>query len=396
MASKYDNKEEHSLTSLGELQLGSENASNEMFETACQICEDTDHKEAVGYCLSCDKYMCFSCIKHHKKIPLLQSHDVLGKEKFVEKSVTKGLFQRQLIPVATTVYPEDVFHKTTHSKLSLFPTQILQVQCVPGCKDNVFLLYQYQSPTENVQIIQDVFELGKVDEENGYKDVFTEFSRDIFKDQPQSCTEKNRKCENELMFFVVPRPSKVLAYCNRHSQVFQAFQLPTGAEGLNIAMFNKGLALSVRLETSFNLPEWRIQHVSFSGEVITDFIYDKTGNPLFKHPNHLISNETQDILFILDCKDKAVKAMDTKGMILFCYKHELLQFPTSITFDEENNIYVASQNKVIQIDKLWKHTRELLTAERGQIITNICYNKVAKRLTVVDNKHQITMFKYLP
>ncbi|XP_060592303.1 transcription intermediary factor 1-beta-like [Ruditapes philippinarum] len=69
--------------------------SEEMFDICCSSCSD-DNKtiQAKKFCVECGLNFCENCVKFHKKIPLLQSHeivDVTQVGKGEVKQVTKEL-----------------------------------------------------------------------------------------------------------------------------------------------------------------------------------------------------------------------------------------------------------------------------------------------------------------
>jgi hypothetical protein len=76
------------------------------FDKFCEICEANIGNEAVGFCKMCENFMCLNCCKHHEKIPLSESHVLIGKDKF--KGVKN---ERKLFDKSFTIFDNECFQK---------------------------------------------------------------------------------------------------------------------------------------------------------------------------------------------------------------------------------------------------------------------------------------------
>jgi hypothetical protein len=119
---------------------------------------------------------------------------------------------------------------------------------------------------------------------------------------------------------------------------------------------------------------------------------------LFKEPKHLTSNDARDILFVSDQGNHSVIALDIKGYILFKYTHETIQNPRGLTCDNEGNIYVASEDKVIQIDQHGSKSQVILSSKEKQFekLIDVCYSTYASELGVLSESAEVTILKPLP
>ena len=73
------------------------------FDKFCETCDANMENKAVGFCKMCEKFMCLKCCKHHEKIPLLESHVLLGKDKFKGLRNEKKLFDKCMCFLSTFV-----------------------------------------------------------------------------------------------------------------------------------------------------------------------------------------------------------------------------------------------------------------------------------------------------
>jgi hypothetical protein len=165
-----------------------------------------------------------------------------------------------------------------------------------------------------------------------------------------------------------------------------------------LADFNDGLAISLNIQSNYSLPEWQVQFISYDGTVRKQICFDNEGGPLFKEPKHLTSNDGQDILFVSDQGNHSIMALDIKGYTLFKYTHDTIQTPRGITCDDEGNIYVASENKVVQIDQHGTKSRVILNTkdEQFNLVIDVCYNKFTSELGVLSKSSDMTILKPLP
>jgi hypothetical protein len=208
------------------------------------------------------------------------------------------------------------------------------------------------------------------------------------------CTFKNASQKSFGWYFTIPDQQKIYKYANKTD----AEIVRTCGKCYGIAVFNEGLAISSNIPTNYSLPEWQVQFISYDGTVRKQICFDNEGGPLFKEPTHLTSNDAEDILFVSDQGNHSIIALDIKGYTLFKYTHDSIKTPRGITCDDEGNIYVASENKVVQIDQHGTKSRVILSTKEKQSnrVIDVCYNKFTSELGVLSRSSEMTILKPLP
>jgi hypothetical protein len=78
--------------------------------------------------------------------------------------------------------------------------------------------------------------------------------------------------------------------------------------------------------------------------------------------------------------------------------HDTIQTPHGITCYDEGNIYVASENKVVQIDQHGTKSRVILNTKEEwyNLVIDVCYNKFTSELGVLSQSSDVTILKPLP
>jgi hypothetical protein len=208
------------------------------------------------------------------------------------------------------------------------------------------------------------------------------------------CTFKNTSQEKFGWYFTIPDQQMIYKNAEKTDVEF----IRTCGKCYGRAVFNEGLAISLNIPTKYSLPEWQVQFISYEGTVDKQICFDNEGGPLFQKPKHLTSNDAQDILFVSDQGNHSVIALDTKGYTLFKYMHDTIRTPRGITCDDEGNIYVASENKVVQIDQHGTKSRVILNTKEklNNLVIDVCYNKFTSELGVLSESSEITILKPLP
>lgn len=179
----------------------SESSSNEVYGQTCQICEDSEEKEAVGWCTSCDMYMCRTCCHQHKKIRVTKQHEVVGKEQFGAIHSVKGFFERRLMPSHKTNYPQhysvmwSALYKANNSNIK--------------DDDILYVIYADEYP----------YEIVTVHEETGYVPLNSSKGTDECK--------KNCNADN-FTYITKLNSNKVAKYCSKHNSELPAFVCPAG------------------------------------------------------------------------------------------------------------------------------------------------------------------------
>jgi hypothetical protein len=265
---------------------------------------------------------------------------------------------------------------------------------IPNCED----IYFWTPLRENICT------LTTIDQQSGCPSSKTIRLSDQTSDD--LCENSDPKCK-EHKYFVISNDvysenvssncqSVVYKYCRENSgaTVKIAFQFSGNCH--SVVPFNDSLALSVYIKTGFSTPDWHVRIADHKGGIINQICYDSNGEPLFKEPRHLASSHSGDILFVSDYGLKSVIALDTHGQVLFKFSlNDLLsvikweqQHPLGITCDEENNVYVACMNKVIQISSNGIKCHIILQTDRitgrQPEIVDVCYNPLSKKLAVAE------------
>jgi DNA-binding beta-propeller fold protein YncE len=127
------------------------------------------------------------------------------------------------------------------------------------------------------------------------------------------------------------------------------------------------------------------------GNVKKRLCYDAGGQPLLKTPEHLSCNATRDILYVSDSTENCVIAIDNTGNIVYKFTHTEIKSPKALSCDDEGNVYVACNNKVVLIDSHGKKCRVLIESS-SKDITGIYYNIAAQQLVVIDGVRNVTFF----
>lgn len=361
--------------------------SSEIFEETCVICETGGEKKAVGICKNCRQYMCFPCCKIHEKMAATKNHTICSKLEFGEEIKPKSLYSQNLAPIHCKSFYNDPIVK---SKIGAIH--------VPN-SDN-FLFWVQSTRTYDYRTVY-YCEIHYFNKTSGWAS-----TAGIYLSEKESIgptQDQCQKCYNIGYFVLVcdiyPNSvsnTTVYKYCLEHGKnVIPAFNLHGTCH--SVVLFNGGLALSVYIKTGFSNPDWHIQLVDFKGNIIKQICYDGNGIPLFKEPRHLASSNTEDILFVSDYSLNSVLALDKHGQTLFKFTHKLISCPLGITCDEENNVYVACGQTVVQIKQDGKISRALLNStEKKTTVEDVCYNELTKSLAVVENSPKATIFKFLP
>ncbi|XP_045205675.2 uncharacterized protein LOC123557933 [Mercenaria mercenaria] len=383
--------------------------SSEIFDNCCEICVPNAEKEAVGFCKSCEKFMCLNCCKHHEKIPLSDSHTLLGKENYQKVKEKNPKISNQLVPVQRYSFEEcqstECNCRKDHS-IEIFGLGNIPVSgeicCILKTNSNGWKLsYKYQD--DNTGAMQDSEILRQNSRANDFctlEHYVNRSLKDINKNaiyftMPQATTVWKYKCDREILKNVPVNSYARYSNTNKSSTT-EAFY--KNGQCFGIAAFDKGLAISLFIQTSYALPDWQVQYVTFTGAVKKQIYYDNKDQPLFKEPKHLTSNDAQNVLYVSDQGANSIIALDPKGTVLFKFIHETIKCPQGLTRDDEGNIYVACDNKVIQINQHGTKSRIILSSDEAEpkMLIDVCFNKVSQKFAVVNKSAEVTVFKFLP
>ena len=389
-----DTKFTELLTNHGNKKVG----LHEKFDKFCETCEASTGNEAVGFCKMCEKFMCLSCCKHHEKIPLSMNHVLLGKQKFKGMRNQTKMFDKRFVLLQNYHFTGCVCTYSSQFCTSGYSVHI-QTRCLTlDVTDNLnsfrCLVQKYNKRTNKHELAfqwQD-----KMSRQFHEKTIWVKYCTPV-----DICTYRyTSKGEKNIFgwYFTIPKEQKICKCTNDADLAADLESFRTCGECHGIAVFNEGLAISLQISTNYSLPEWQVQFISFNGEVRRQICFDNEGEPLFKEPKHLTSNDAEDILFVSDQGNHSIIALDIKGYTLFKYTHETIKTPLGLTCDDEGNIYVASGNKVVQIDQHGTKSRVILSSKEGNDVEliDVCYSKVTNELAVLSKSAEVTVLKPLP
>jgi hypothetical protein len=310
----------------------------------------------------CEKFMCLNCCKHHEKIPLLESHVLLGKDKFKGLRNEKKMFEKTFVLFDNYCFHQCVSDQTNYTDCRKYDhnNQLLclaqnlddtwnSIGCFVKLDEDNPLVYIYK-----LMLLWQENKSGEMKERSILPGNYTPAG---------ICTFKNASQKSFGWFFTIPDQQKIYKYADKTD----VENLRTCGKCYGIAVFSEGLAISLNIRSKYSLPEWQVQFISYDGTVRKQICFDNDGEPLFKEPKHLTSNDAQDILFVSDHGNHSVIALDIKGYTLFKYMHDSIKTPRGITCDDEGNIYVATVNKVVQIDQHGSKSRVILNTKEKHL-----------------------------
>jgi hypothetical protein len=359
------------------------------FDKFCEICAANIGNEAVGFCKMCEKFMCLNCCKHHEKIPLSESHVLLGKDEFKGLRNEKKMFDKSYAAFDNYWFQEYISYGPYYQYRGMKYDSNNQLLCLAQHIDDV-----WNSIGCFVQKIIGGYELMLLWQDNKSREIK---ERSILSGSHKPggiCKLKNVSQKSFGWYITIPDQQKIYKYADKTCVEF----MRTCGKCYGIAVFNECLAISLNLPTNYLLPEWQVQFISYEGTVRKQICFDNEGGPLFKEPKHLTSNDAEDILFVSDQGNHSVIALDIKGYTLFKYMHDTIKTPRGITCDDDGNIYVASENKIVQIDQHGSKSRVILNTKekRSNLVIDVCYNKFTSELGVLSRSSEVTILKPLP
>jgi hypothetical protein len=365
----------------------------EKFDKFCEICEATIENEVVGFCQMCEKFLCLKCCQHHEKIPLSESHVLTGKDEFSKMRNKKKLFEKKFVTLQNYH-----FYECNAKECSL-----RNYSCRRCTFDHVI---QPFCLTHNAAEWRNSIGCFMKRINNGcdlvlqWQDKLSGHTEKKYIPLSKDCTPADISMFKSSLqiysayYFTIPNEQKICKYTDDADVEF----IHTCGKCYGIAVFDEGLAITINIPTSYSLPEWQVQFITFKGYLKKQICFDNDGEPLFKEPKYLTANNAQDILFLSDQGNHSVIALDVKGYILFKYTHETIQNPRGLTCDDEGNIYVASGDKLLQIDQHGTKSRVILSSKEKQLkkLIDVCYSTYASELGVLSESAEVTILKPLP
>ncbi|WAR21108.1 hypothetical protein MAR_015082, partial [Mya arenaria] len=115
---------------------------------------------------------------------------------------------------------------------------------------------------------------------------------------------------------------------------------------------------------------------TFAGAPLSHFRYDRFGSPLFRFPEYLTTDSTQQTLYVSDAKSDAVVALSVaNGEVLFTYTNKALVSPAGVAVDNQGHMYVCGRgsSSVHQVSKEGELIRILLGHKIVQCPRAICF-----------------------
>jgi hypothetical protein len=228
----------------------------EKFDKFCETCEATIANEAVGFCKMCEKFLCLNCCKHHEKIPLSESHVLIGKDKFTKVRIQKKLFEKKFVTLQNyRFYQCESEYCRKYPRRSCTRDHDIQPFCLTpnvdergnsiGCfmkkkekKKDYKLMLQWQNNL------------------SGYEKEICILSKDY--------TPADNTISSTAYYFTIPYEQKICKYAIDNADV--EF-IHTCGKCYGIAVFDEGLATTINIATSYSIPEWQVQFITFKGYV---------------------------------------------------------------------------------------------------------------------------------
>jgi hypothetical protein len=328
---------------------------------------------------------------------MLESHVLLGKDKFKGLRNEKKMFEKTFVLFDKYCFHLCVYGQTNYTNCRTYDHNN-QLLCLAQNLDDTWNSIGCFVKLEEDSPLAYIYKLQKIEKGNELMLLWQDNKSREKKEKsilsgrytPAGiCTSKNTSQKIVRWFFTM-----IYKYADKTDVEI----LRTCGKCYGIAVFSKGLAISLNIRSKYSLPEWQVQFISYDGTVLKQICFDNEGGPLFQEPKHLTSNDAQDILFVSDQGKHLVIALDIKGYTLFKYTHDSIQTPLGITCDNEGNIYVASKNKVVQIDQHGTKSRVILNTKEKQsnLVNDVCYNKLTGELGVLSQSSEVTILKPLP
>lgn len=79
------------------------------------------------------------------------------------------------------------------------------------------------------------------------------------------------------------------------------------------------------------------------GKVLLKVQTDSVGDNYFRCPLHVCSDFFQTVIYVSDATADCVYAISVSGDIIFCYKHESLEYPTGVETDRNNCLHICGK-----------------------------------------------------
>ncbi|KAL3864956.1 hypothetical protein ACJMK2_006597 [Sinanodonta woodiana] len=164
---------------------------------------------------------------------------------------------------------------------------------------------------------------------------FNVVSRLVLPQSPWDVT----KIDDEKVAVTVPGEKSVfvLTYV-KNLQIFGSFE--TRCECWGITFVDHKFVITC--DPSSATPS--LTFFSLDGKEIKCITNDKDGTPLFRCPNHVITNQIQTLIFVSDCGSNIVTCLNVEGEVKFRYRHNKLDYPTGMTTDCQENVYICGMN----------------------------------------------------
>ncbi|KAH3829712.1 hypothetical protein DPMN_102940 [Dreissena polymorpha] len=330
---------------------------------ACDVC---DSLLAEIYCYQCKQHMCSICEWYHARLMVSRYHNTVSRKSFNidEKTVSISNFMTTLALESTISQTGCCCPSTCQASCETRSIFLGAVLCKQGF---CFVTRVYEHIKTNEQ--QKTKYTRKGNDPKGFivvKCQETEILR---------CELKKHEFKALLYgnsFSVISDNSSKSIWITAAGVDCRVYELDTNSKKLaisfqtngtsfchGIAMFDGGLAISIRSETVYETPEWQVQLFSRQGDLKRQLIGDNE-EIVLKTPEHLASNADEDILYISDRAANAVIGINPRGSVLFTFMSTSMFAPRGLSVDLEGHFYVACDQGVIQIHKDGKQFRMIL------------------------------------
>ncbi|XP_053387463.1 uncharacterized protein LOC128551101 [Mercenaria mercenaria] len=366
----------------------------------CDVCT-MQHEEVLRYCYVCEQYTCSECYTIHQRFNSSRNH----------KTSRGKCLRLDEIPLSR----KDLVEDSLKEVMALWPwhTHIVYMKNARTLRycDSTIIENKIQAFITNPEggepfyVLWEIMDISHLTDDAQSVPIFNTKSGFLF-----------IICSTNVIYFIkahVPYLEKLLNFSKIISRnyagimyllracstPFKTITIENVHKDLLCTEFNNKIAvLGLENNKKFGLvPAWSINYFSYEGKVLHK-CYLKNSNKgiILQSPTYMRATFNNTIVICDSVQtDKYVNEFDTEGNLVLKVnlKEEITGMITSVTSDDENNIYVSSKHKVIQISENGRKVRQMLTVAESleyDRILDICFSAKTRKFHVVMSKKDHT------
>jgi len=170
----------------------------------------------------------------------------------------------------------------------------------------------------------------------------------------------------------------------------------TDGSCFGIASFLGGLALSIEIPTNFHAGSpWQVRWCDSKGTVKRQIYCGDNEQAYFRAPYYLCSNTTEDTLYVSDQENNAIYIFDAKCVLIKKITDSTLTNPRGVACDGSDNVYIACETKVVQLQRRGLAARTLLELKKPEVAMDVCFDVSQRKLIVIQQSGMITVFNMM-